>query len=220
MIDLLLEQLEWLSGQEDDRVSVLAPFLGRSLLDLATTALIGRFDPIRVLFIRRVQAHPDYTTSQAWKASIRWQGDVLAEKEKDLWGQNVEYKKVTRALLGDYYDELIWRPAVLRLASLAPRGDRWLAELAGIQAESFVARKRDDISRQYSSLSKGIHHEFVMPPGAVYDRATLSDLVRGTIHSIADLALVSQFVPHAEFLLSPSEAVEVFNRIEQLEVMP
>lgn len=219
MIDAVLNQLSWLATQDQQRISMLAPFLGRSLLELSITALIGRLDPLRLLVIRQVQSQPDYDTALVWKASIRWQGDVVAEKKKDLWGQSLEYDKITKALLGEYYDHLIWRPAFQRMLSLSPSGGDWVAQLAGIDVGSFVARKREELGRLYSSLSKGIHHEFVMPPSSVYDRTTIVDLVQRTVHSIADLALVSQFIPHALSTLPRNDAVATYNRIESMEVI-
>lgn len=219
-LESVLNQLSWLSLQEPARVSMLAPFLGRSLLELSTTALIGRLDPLRLLVVRQIQAQPDYNTAVPWKASIRWQGDVLVKKEKELWSQALEYEKVTKALLGEYYDHLMWRPAFIRMLSCRPAGGgTWLAELAGINAESFILRRRDEIGRLYSSLSKGIHHEFVMPPGSVYDQATITELLRRSVHVVADLALVSHFIPHSAATLPPQEALEAFNRIENMEVM-
>ncbi|WNG43292.1 hypothetical protein F0U60_03675 [Archangium minus] len=214
-----MEQLAWLGEQEARRISLLGPFLGRSLLELSATALIGRLDPLRVLVIRQVQAQAKYDTAIPWKASMRWQGDVLAKKVSNLWGEELEYEKVTKALFGDYYDHLIWRPAIQRMLGSAKGGGAWLAELAAIDAEAFISRKRDEIGRLYSSLSKGIHHEFVMPPGALYDRNTVVDLVLRTVHMVADLGLISHFIAHASFSLKPDDALAAFNRIETIEVM-
>jgi hypothetical protein len=219
-MDYVIEQLSWLAQQEPRRISTLGPFLGRSLLELSATALIGRLDPLRLLVVRRIQAQPKYDTAIPWKASIRWQGDVVADKRApNLWGEALEYKEMTRALLGEYNDHLVWQPATQQMLGFVQERGAWLAEIAAIDANSFVPRKRDEIARLYSSLSKGIHHEFVMPPGALYDRNTIVDLVQRTVHAIADLGLVSHFIAHASFSLRPDEAVAAFNRIETVEVM-
>lgn len=219
-IDRVVVELAWLSSQDDKRVSMLGPFLGRSLLELSTTALVGRMDPLRLLVVRQIQSQPDYNTAARWKASMQWQGDVLAGKAvKDLWTDAVQYDGVSKALLGDYYDHLLWRPAFQRLFASSPTGGSWLAGLAGISAESFVPRKRDEITRLYSSLSKGIHHEFVMPPGALYDRTTVVDLIQRSVHVVSDIAVTSHFVPHCQFGLAGAEAVDAFNRVETAEVL-
>ncbi|WP_147451586.1 hypothetical protein [Corallococcus llansteffanensis] len=220
-MDYVMTQISWLSEQDGGRVSMFGPFLGRSLLELAATALVGRLDPLRLLVVRQVQAQPGYDTEIPWKASIRWQGDVLSgSKIQGLWGSALEYEKVTKALLGDYYDHLIWRPAVqYMLGGGSQGGGNWFAQLGAISPDSFVNRKRDEIGRLYSSLSKGIHHEFVLPPGSRYDRATVVDLVQRATHQIADIALVSHFVAHASASLSHADALAAFNRFENVEVM-
>jgi hypothetical protein len=58
-----------------------------------------------------------------------------------------------------------------------------------------------------------------MPPGVLYDRSTVVDLVLRTVHLVADLGLVSHFIPHALSSLNHDEAVAVFNRIEDIEVI-
>lgn len=223
-MDSVLDHLSWLRTEEPKRILMLAPFLGRSLLELATTALIGRLDPLRLLVVRQIQSQPEYVTSISWKTSIRWQGDVLtsegaSKQEKELWGSGLEYEKVHKALLGQYYDQLLWRPAHQRMNSVSRPGGVWLNALAVVTPKSFVALKRIELGKLYSSLSKGIHHEFVMPPESVYDRDTIVDFIQRSAHVVADLALVSHFIPHALFALSPDEAIDAYNRIENMEVI-
>lgn len=43
-IDNVWGELIWLGNQEPARVSSFGPFLGRTLLELGTTALVGRLD--------------------------------------------------------------------------------------------------------------------------------------------------------------------------------
>jgi len=219
-IDRVMEELAWLSSQDDRRVSMLGPFLGRSLLELSTTALVGRMDPLRLLVVRQIQSQPAYDPGARWKASMQWQGDVVAAKAvKELWTDGVQYDAITKALLGDYYDHLLWQPAHQRLLATSLAGGSWLSDLGRIPAESFVPRERDVITRLYSSLSKGIHHEFVMPPGALYDRTTVVDLVQRAVHVVADIAVISHFVPHCQFGLTAADAVGAFNRVETAEVL-
>jgi hypothetical protein len=219
-IDLVSKQLGWLSQQDDSQVSILGPFLGRSLLELSTTALLARLDPMRLLVVRQIQTQPNYDPALRWKASLQWQGDVLApDKSKDLWTEKLEYEKTSKALLGDPFDHLLWRPAFERMRSSSPMGGNWMAELASIDTDVFIARKREEVSKLYSSLSKGIHHEFVMRPGALYDRATVVDLVQRTSYTVSTLAVVSHYIAHAPFSLSPDVAVHAFNEQEAMEFL-
>jgi len=135
-----------------------------------------------------------------------------------MWGPKAEYEKMTKALLGDYFDHLLWRPAFQSLISQTLPPGAWFTELTSITSENFVARKREEIGRLYSALSKGIHHEFVLPPGAAYDRSTIEDLILRSIHLTAELGLISHFVPHALCCLSSSSAMALFSQIEAVEV--
>ncbi len=64
-MDYLMGQLFWLGSQEVRHISMLGPFFGRSLLELGTTALIGRLDPLRLLVVRKIQAQGNYKTGIA-----------------------------------------------------------------------------------------------------------------------------------------------------------
>jgi hypothetical protein len=220
-LDHMVEEIGHLSGQDDRRIAAFGPFLGRSLLEIAATALIGRLDPMRVFVVRRVQQHPSYDAGEVWKSAIRWQGDVVSEKVAQPWDPRQEYKGMTKALLGDYYNELFWKPAITRVLDLELPDEpgAWLAELKTTSAETFVARKRTEITHLYTTLSKGVHHEFVMPPGALYDRNTVADLTQRAVHVLADLAFVSHFIPHVPYCLDATDAVKEFRELEVLEVM-
>lgn len=216
-----MEEITWLSSQDTRRIASLGPFMARSVLELAVTALIGRLDPLRLFVVKRIQEQPSYDTRVAWKASIRWQGDVVSERVKQLWGPGQDYKEMTKALLGDYYDEVLWRPAIGRLldSEIDTSNSSWLADLRASTGEDFVPKRRTEITQVYSSLSKGVHPEFVMPPGALYDRNTVRDLVARTIRVVADIGLVSHLIPHASYCLPFADAIEAYVALETIEVM-
>lgn len=220
-VDHVFGELQALTNAGDTRLTILGPFLARSLLELCATALIGRLDPMRLLVIRKVQQHAAYDRGTVWKSTIRWQGDVVAEKVSALWDKRSEYKDMTKALLGDYYEELFWRPALTHIVDRPEDGppSTWLAQLKSAEPGRFTAQKRTEISQLYTALSKGVHHEFVMPPGALYDRQTVIDLVQRAIHVIADLAFVSHFISHAPYRLRPSAAIRLLRQAEDLEVI-
>lgn len=223
-IDTILRELVWLNTVEPHRIALFGPFLGRSLQELAALALLGRLDPVRVLLIQKVQAQSGYQISMPWKSSLRWQGDVLAEKAEkpvDLWSEKVNYDSIKKALLGDYFDHLLWQPAVGRLLLQADGdpGNVWLAELRREDQRAFLSRRRNEFSHQYSSFSKGIHHEFVLPAGAQYDKSTIAHLIGQTVRTVATLGLVSHFIPHSTHLLSAAEAFRLYEAVEDLEVL-
>ncbi len=109
-INNVVGELERLESLDPGQISLFAPFLGRSILELGCTALIARLDPFRVLLIKEYQQQPNYLDSlmdKPNKSSIRWQGDVFADKVTDIWADK-SLQNPTRALLGDYYKALIW----------------------------------------------------------------------------------------------------------------
>jgi hypothetical protein len=58
-----------------------------------------------------------------------------------------------------------------------------------------------------------------MPPGALYDRTTVVDLVQRAVRVASDIAVTSHFVPHCQFGLSAGDALKAFNSVEIAEVL-
>jgi hypothetical protein len=222
MIDTVMQEITAPRDRSDKHVTLYGPFLGRSLLDLSLTALIARFDPFRVLLIREMQRSPEYQAGVRLKTAIQWQGDVLGEaKILNLWSPEKSMDKVTRALLGDYFDHVIWRPAfgvLLDSPDPLPAGP-WTQELQLLTAERVMSRLRVEVGTTYSSLSKGIHHEFVIPPERLYDRKTVVTCLLDAMRLASHLALLSQMVAHCPFLIARQEALTHYNNLQYCEVL-
>jgi hypothetical protein len=221
-IDNVVEELVALLTQESpspNQISLFAPFLGRSILELGCTAMIARLDPFRVLVIREHQNQPDYSKDKPNKSSIHWQGDVLAEKVPDLWA-NKSLQSPTRALLGDYYKKLIWSPNFNKLMdSIADvSGDEWIARLKMKEFEKFYNETLQDFSSLYSELSKGIHHETVIPLSSALDLATTRFLMEKTVCNIATLGLFVNVVSHTFNKLNMSDAITAYKEIQEMGV--
>lgn len=220
IIETVLTELGWLTEQSPARITLYGPFLVRTLLEVGVTALIGRIDPTRLLIVKRTQQHGEYNTKQPWSSAIRWQGDVLDEKVAELWTPKKQYKDMTKALFGDYYIDLYWNLALKKVADCEKTGGTWLAEIKGMSIEEFSTRRRITISNLYSESSKGVHSEFVVPPGSLYDKLTISNLVSKIIQTLSELGLLINFLPHIAYRLDTEYAIELFNNIEEIEVMP
>lgn len=220
-LDQLVIELTQLRVESEHKVLIYGPFLARGLLEVGLTTLIARLDPFRLLTIQRVQLSPNYESTVPWRCAIRWQGDVMATKVKDLWSAAVDPKDVSRALTSDYSDELIWRPALQKLADTAPLSvsSRWLSELLATPVASFCARKREALSGLYSQLSKSVHFESVTPAAAMADRVTAEELIGRSAREVAELALLSHFIPHAYGSLNYNEALSEFYALEQSEIV-
>lgn len=222
VIDLHWDELQWLLKQGESRIKTFGPFIGRSLTELTLTAHLARLDPFRVLYLREMQRQPGFDISFRRAASIQWHGDVLAKEPpaKSLWDPERGFEKISRALLGDYYEHIIWRNAFVQMLDDFKNADggAWLNELRSIDPEDFGPRMRFAFTGLYSSLSKGIHHEFVIPPGALYDKSVILTLLAETIKHCAHISIVSHFVEHCPFVLAPQDALDCYVRLQSLMV--
>lgn len=220
-IDNVVKELVTLQSLSDNQISLFAPFLGRSILELGCTALIARLDPFRVLLLREYQKQPNYQIDKPNKCSIHWQGDVLAKKVKvtELWADN-SLQNPTRALLGDYYKTLIWCPNFDKLldAIRDVSGDEWIVNLRTKDFERFYNETFNDFSSLYSGLSKGIHHELVIPLSSALDRETTQQLIEKTVRNIATLGLFVSVVSHALNKLDIQVAIAAYKEIQEMGV--
>jgi hypothetical protein len=221
-IDNVLEELMQLESPNTNQVSMLAPFLGRSILELGCTAIIARLDPFRVLVLRKYQQQPQptYKIDKPNKSSIHWQGDILAEGVKDLWSEN-SLKNPTRALLGDYYKTLIWEENYDKLLDgiRDVNGDQWISALKRKEFLQFYNETLKEFSEVYSGLSKGVHHEFIIPPDSTYDLETVKQLIEKTIRNIATLGLFISVIYHTLNKLDIQTAILTYKEIQEMEIL-
>lgn len=216
----ILTELNRLGARDSVDILTYGPFLARSLLEVSLTALTGRLDPFRLLSIRRIQKSRDYDRQVPWKAAMRWKGDVVADKPSNAWTEKMEPKDMTRAALGDFYDVLLWQPALKRLSDHCESGvdGRWIPEILAKSAEGFCSEKRGSLNSLYSELSKAVHYEAVIPL-AVLDRVTIVERINKCIREISELALVMAFMEHPVGKLDVDNALSAFREFETTEVI-
>jgi len=77
---------------------------------------------------------------------------------------------------------------------------------------------RAEAARLYSALSKGVHHEFVVPPATMYDRPTVRGYLGDVTRVIAQLALVSHMIIHSPYRLDDDRSIALFEIVQRLEV--
>ncbi|MFM9265445.1 hypothetical protein [Tychonema sp. BBK16] len=219
-IDNVVIELRRLESSTPNQISLFAPFLGRSILELGCTALIARLDPFRVLLLREHQKQPNYQIDKSNKSSIRWQGDVFADKVTDLWADK-SLQNPTRALLGDYYKTLIWSANFDNLLDAIKdvSGDEWIAELRRKDFNRFYNETLNDFSSLYSELSKGVHHELVIPLSSAFDPETIQPLIEKTVRNIATLGLFVSVVSHTLNNIDIQEAIATYKEIQEIGVL-
>lgn len=215
----IIEEISKLSSMPDDHITLYGPFLGRSLLELGSTALIARLDPFRVLILRESQKQVDYDLGKPNSASIRWQGDVLSENINELWSDK-SLKNPTRALLGVYQRHFFAKIMDKVIDGLNDHGSGdWTIKLTGLPPEGLPNYIMQEITKLYSSLSKGIHHELIVPAESLLDRDTVITLLNNTLHIMATAGLITSFVPHIyNRIEDKTSLIDNFNNSEQLEI--
>ena len=219
-LSLVIGQIPSLLESSEQQMSLYGPFIGRSILELGCTAIIGRLDPFRVLVLREVQRQSDYNISTRNRISIQWQGDVVAkQKIPNLWSDK-NMTEITRALVGDYYDHIFWRSAIDKLIDTVPsgRGGEWFGQMRGIGGRGFCSSARGTIQACYSSLSKGLHYEFVIPPESLFDRSTVTDLIRESLFVIASFGLAMTQIPHIPYGISLDRAMNIYENVQEMEI--
>lgn len=197
---------------------VYIPFLVRSILELSFTALIARLDPFRILTLRQVQLQGNYSTDSRNASSIQWSGDIVSrEGGSPSWSTETKPEKMSRSLLGEYQGEVVWKTAFIRLLDMlsenASQGD-CSRELQQTTPESFLPKYRQEAVTLYSSASKGIHHEFVVPVSSYFDEDTLRDMVESAVKIVSIFSAVVHFSEHALYSLDHATALTIFESLE------
>lgn len=202
---------------------LITPFLARSLVEVCCTSLIGRLDGFRILTLAEIQGQATYDPSIKVAAAIQWTGDVLSADGavRNMWDAAKRPTDMTRALLGDYNDHVVWRPAFTALLDFMSQQpaevavSSWSEELQKLAPANFLPWLRGQATSLYSTASKGVHHEFVLSFAAYYDDATLEELTDDAMRFVATLALVTNFAEHAAFPLSPERAFACFEEAQK-----
>lgn len=213
---------EFIMNQSND-VLIFGAYCGRALLETACTILIGRITPYRLLLLKRYQEQPSYKLESRHKASIQWKGDIIApEKAPDNLWTKIDDNNLTKPLLSDYMANIYWIPAYNKLL------DDFFSDSSG--DDSFYLnslktfRNPDDIVKYfkseadvlYSSLSKGVHQEFVIPFQNTSDDETIPDLLRRTIALVVKMALISHYISNAITKTSKNTLLYCLEQIESM----
>lgn len=145
---------------------------------------------------------------------LQWTGDIISDKpNNELLDLKKKYQDLSRALLSDHYDILLWQPAVTRTLDAITRigiEGSWIEEIRKHQPDGFIAAQRSKLTNLYSQLSKGIHHEFVIPPGDLYDKPTVACILGDSIQSCCILGVIANFIGHISRPISEPEIKEKF----------
>jgi hypothetical protein len=219
-----MENRLWdLAGDTNSNVTVLGPYYARNLLETSCTALLGRIDPFRILFIQKVQSLEGFGLGSRSNGAICWFGDIFEQglsatqrEPNKMWSPQLDFSKVGRGLLGDYYGQIFWNPSFKKLIDNSQYQEEACLEYYRLnirQIDSFIIYIRQKASSLYSSLSKGIHSELVVKPEIIYDRTTVLELVSDVIGLCSILGIVSHNIDSSICRLPCDNAFEHFRQL-------
>ena len=205
----------FLESDDNGDLLLFGPFSARVLMENSASALLGRIDPFRLVYLSRFQAQSQYDPTKRAKSAFNWQGDVMsAEKDKEnLWSDELDLSKISRALFSQHVEHMFWRPATeasLDFAGTLPSTPA-IAELLQLDTELFIASAKGRGNSIYSQLSKGVHWEFFSGASTAFDPATVRQVIRDAFVWVCRLAVVSHFLSNAHSCLSKHDAMQTYN---------
>lgn len=206
-----------LSSTSPRNVALFGPYIGRAYLETATTTLLARLDPFRVLAAKRHQDADYYETAERSKSGLQWSGDIISPERppKHLWA--VDTREVgCRSLLGPWAEDLVWIPAFERLGdAIAASGpvDEWIFDLSRKAPDRFCKEHRSSLEALFSKFSKGVHSELLGQRRAVFDPVSIEADFRVATQRITCLALLSHFIEHFNCRLDYAKAIKLADSI-------
>ena len=193
--------------------AIFGPFCARVLLENSCAALLGRLDTFRLLYLSEFQTQPEYEKGKRIKSSFTWFGDVVSDEKNQaaLWSPEHDMTKISRALLSKHFNHLYWMPAVNRMLDFMQpfEGEPCVSKLLEHEAERYIDQIKGRVGQVYSTLSKGVHWEFFTST-LVLDEVTVKDAIRDTLIIVAQLGLISHFIPTSYGSLTLEEAKDAY----------
>ncbi|SFL61486.1 hypothetical protein SAMN04487943_102462 [Gracilibacillus orientalis] len=202
----------------DEDITILGPYYARSLLESVCTALVGRLDPFRLIYLQKVQSLDSFSIGKKAKSAISWFGDIFqpGENINNIWNSEKDFSKVGRGLFGDPYGEIFWNPAYKNLIDDSDFADHhslnyYLTAIDG--PEKFTKYIRQEASKLYSSLSKGVHSELIIEPEIIYDKTTVGELIVNVIKLSSIIGIVSHRIDCATCRLPFDNAFQYYENL-------
>ncbi|TKB46777.1 hypothetical protein FCL40_17120 [Ferrimonas sediminicola] len=218
-IENICDELAMVLNSEDRKLSFYGPYLGRAMLELGMTCLVARIDPFRVLVMKGKQVQTNYDLGKPHSSSMKWQGDVVDEDVNDLWSDK-SLKNPTRALLGRYQTELTLISAAEKMIDDLEEsivGEKYDL-LTGRDAVGHIGEIKSKTNRCFSSFSKGIHQELLVPIDSLLDRDTVVGLLNDAFYVLSTLGLIMSHVPYAYNNCNVDDCQQMYSVVEDIEV--
>ena len=176
--------------------SAVFPFLARKFLELSLTGLLARIDPLRVIAARKNQRDTSFEPGRQNASSISWTGDIFpSEKppEGTVWETKTLKRGVERSILGWHYGDVAISPGLRWLADVDTSGSEWLRGLSDQEKPFEWIKGR--LSQLYSTLSKGVHAEYLVDDRTAFDVASVQQHMQDCYMLILLLATATHISP-------------------------
>jgi hypothetical protein len=180
-----------------------APTCARLVFEQSLAILLGRLDPIRFVALVRGAESTDFLLGQKNNSSFSWTKDVLPDVKPPAsgWWSQDSLKQVYRTLLhGQLADYLFESTHTFLIPDLTDWTSdystlpNWITELLAIETGNRVlGRLRKYALESYSSLSKGIHFEFLKGSSTSLSKDTVESAIGDCITVIGTCALYTEF---------------------------
>jgi len=204
--------ITYLNSDFTDDAQSFGAFCTRVILENSCAALVGRFDPFRLLYLAEFQGRDGFEHGKPAKSGFRWTGDVLPDEKmpQEIWGPDHDISKVSRALLSQYAHHVYWLPAIERaFDTIALEDTSPFRDLIAVEPDKYIGFTRGRCAALYSTLSKGVHWDFFVS-SVVLDEGTIKDTIRDSLLTLGGLGLISHFVPTSYRSLSEQAAIQAY----------
>lgn len=219
--EFALRCFQFIAEDNSPDITAFGPYCGRTVLETACTILIGRLDPFRLLLVKHSQQQSTYKIENRNPLAIQWSEDILRQQKPPKW-ENLTLKDIlsARALLTDYIADLYWKPALKALQDERTNDgeSEWLKQLQQFDYDNpgIVPYFRQIANKLYPSLSKGVHQELIIPSTTLYDSDTIKELLKQTMKLVAQMALLSHYIPTTIARIhDSSELLQLLQNVEE-----
>lgn len=198
-----------------------APSCARLVVEQCSAIILGRMDPVRFVSLIRGGESADFVLGQRNASSFNWTKDVLPDVRPPTsgwWSQETLAKPIYRSLLHGHLADFLFESAHGSLISdltdwtsemMTLPG--WISELLTLETgASALAILRKDATESYSSLSKGIHFEFLKGNSTSLSQEEVTSAISDAMTAIATVALYSHFTDISLHKLSRNDALSCF----------
>lgn len=200
------------------------PMCARLVFEQSLAVLLGRMDPIRFVSLIRGAESADFVLGQRNASSFNWTRDVLPDVRplaSGWWSQETLAKQIHRTLLHGHLADYLFESAHVTLitdltdwtANLSALPS-WITDLLKFEkGDGVLGLLRKDAAESYSSLSKGIHFEFLKGNSTALTREEVTIAISDAITVVTTVALYSHFTDISLQKLSRTDALTFFMQL-------